>query len=377
MKFELLHIDGNARTGSISTDHGIVRTPAFMPVGTQGVVKAINQKILEEIGVEIILSNCYHLYLRPGIQILLKAGGLHKFMSWNRPLLTDSGGYQIYSLPEFRKVSDDGVQFRSHIDGSLHNFRPEDIIDIQRIIGSDIMMVLDECTGYPCDKAESEKSNNQSMRWAERCWEQFQNTSPLFDHRQSLFGIVQGGVYEDLREVSASFLSKIDFHGYAIGGLAVGEPVEMMYTFVEVCTRMLPSLKPRYLMGVGKPENLLEAIGRGVDLFDCVLPTRNGRNAGFFTKNGELTITNSQFKEDFTPIDDHCGCYTCRNFSRSYLRHLFISKEILGLELATIHNLYYYQWLMHGAQEAILQNRYETWKMEQLASYQQELAIYS
>ncbi len=348
-----------------------------MPVGTQGVVKAINQKILEEIGVEIILSNCYHLYLRPGIQILLKAGGLHKFMSWNRPLLTDSGGYQIYSLPEFRKVSDDGVQFRSHIDGSLHNFRPEDIIDIQRIIGSDIMMVLDECTGYPCDKAESEKSNNQSMRWAERCWEQFQNTSPLFDHRQSLFGIVQGGVYEDLREVSASFLSKIDFHGYAIGGLAVGEPVEMMYTIVEVCTRMLPSLKPRYLMGVGKPENLLEAIGRGVDLFDCVLPTRNGRNAGFFTKNGELTITNSQFKEDFTPIDDHCGCYTCRNFSRSYLRHLFISKEILGLELATIHNLYYYQWLMRGAQEAILQNRYETWKMEQLASYQQELAIYS
>jgi queuine tRNA-ribosyltransferase len=269
------------------------------------------------------------------------------------------------------------VQFRSHIDGSLHDLTPEDIIDIQRVIGSDIMMVLDECTGYPCEKGDSEKSNVVSMKWAERCWERYRTTSDLFGHRQNLFGIVQGGVYEDLRAESASFLSGIDFQGYAIGGLAVGEPVDMMYSIVESCTTILPSTKPRYLMGVGKPENLLEAIGRGIDMFDCVLPTRNGRNACFFTRNGEVTITNAKHKEEFSPVDEQCRCYTCRNFTRSYLRHLFISKEILGLELATIHNLYYYQWLMRGAREAIRQNRYNVWKMEQLAACRQETEQYS
>lgn len=377
MKFELVQTDGKARAGAISTDHGVVKTPAFMPVGTQGTVKAINHKLLEESDTDIILSNCYHLYLRPGVNVLLKAGGLHRFMDWGRSILTDSGGFQVYSLAEFRKVSDDGVQFRSHIDGSLHNFRPEDVIDIQRVIGSDIMMVLDVCTGYPCEKEDSAMANALSMKWAERCLERFRSTTKLYDHEQSLFGIVQGGIYRDLREASVSFLNQIDFHGYAIGGLAVGEPIETMYDIVELCTGMLPEPKPRYLMGVGKPENLLEAIGRGVDLFDCVLPTRNGRNACFFTRKGELNITNSRYKEDFTPVDAECGCHACKSFSRSYLRHLFISKEILGLELATIHNLYYYQWLMSGAREAILQNRYEAWKTEQMAEYNQETPIYS
>jgi len=377
VNFELHHTDGKARAGLLSTDHGIVRTPAFMPVGTQGAVKAINHKSLEATGTEIILSNCYHLYLRPGINVLRKAGGLHRFMGWGRAILTDSGGFQIYSLAEFRKVTDEGVKFRSHIDGSLHNFTPEDIIDIQRAIGSDIMMVLDECTGYPSEKEESARANSLSIQWAERCRQRFDITAKLYDHDQSLFGIVQGGIHLDLREMSVSALTRMDFQGYAIGGLAVGEPVEDMYGILDACTELLPVSKPRYLMGVGKPENLLEAIGRGTDLFDCVLPTRNGRNACFFTSKGELNITNSRYREDFAPVDSECGCNVCKNFSRAYLRHLFVSKEILGLELATAHNLYYYEWLMRGAREAILQNRYDAWKREQLAEYNQETPHYS
>lgn len=377
MRFDVINIDRKARTGEIYTDHGLVKTPAFMPVATQGSVKCVNQDVLKEIGTDIILSNTYHLYLRPGVQVLHKVGGLHKFMNWDKPILTDSGGFQIYSLSEYRKVSEEGVQFRSHIDGSLHNLTPEDIIDIQRVIGADFIMVLDECVEYPSEKEKIKNSNDLSMRWAERCLKKFQTSSSLYDYEQNLFGIVQGGIYKDLRIESASFLMNLNFSGYAIGGLAVGEPIEKMYEIVELCTDVLPTDKPRYLMGVGTPENLLEAIERGVDLFDCVLPTRNGRNGSFFTKNGIITITNARYRFDTMPVDEKCQCYTCRNYSRAYLRHLFMSKEILGLELASIHNLYYYQWLMNNARNAIMQNRFDAWKKEILNKTIQEISVYS
>lgn len=377
MRFNLINIERKARAGEIYTDHGIVKTPAFMPVATQGSVKCVNQHILKEIGTDIILSNTYHLYLRPGVQVIHKVGGLHKFISWEKPILTDSGGFQIYSLSEYRKVSEEGVLFRSHIDGSLHNFTPEDIIDIQRVIGADFIMVLDECVEYPSEKEKIKNSNDLSMRWAERCLKKFQTSSSFYDYEQNLFGIVQGGIYEDLRIESASFLMNLNFSGYAIGGLAVGEPIEKMYEIVELCADILPVDQPRYLMGVGTPENLLEAIERGVDLFDCVLPTRNGRNGSFFTNNGVITITNARYRFDTMPVDEKCHCYTCRNYSRAYLRHLFMSKEILGLELASIHNLYYYQWLINNARNAIMQNRFDAWKKEILNKTNQEISIYS
>ena len=377
MRFNLINIERTARAGEIYTNHGIVKTPAFMPVATQGSVKCVNQHILKEIGTDIILSNTYHLYLRPGVQVLHKVGGLHKFINWEKPILTDSGGFQIYSLSEYRKVSEEGVLFRSHIDGSLHNFTPEDIIDIQRVIGADFIMVLDECVEYPSEKEKIKNSNDLSMRWAERCLKKFQTSSSFYDYEQNLFGIVQGGIYEDLRIESASFLMNLNFSGYAIGGLAVGEPIEKMYEIVELCADILPVDQPRYLMGVGTPENLLEAIERGVDLFDCVLPTRNGRNGSFFTNNGVITITNARYRFDTMPVDEKCHCYTCRNYSRAYLRHLFMSKEILGLELASIHNLYYYQWLINNARNAIMQNRFDAWKKEILNKTNQEISIYS
>lgn len=375
MKFAVNHTDGKARCGVVTTGHGVFQTPAFMPVGTQGAVKAIEHRELKEEGVEIILGNTYHLYLRPGIEILEEAGGLHRFIGWDQPMLTDSGGYQIFSLSELRKINEEGVQFKSHLDGSLHFFTPERVVDIQRSIGSDIMMVLDECTPYPCTEEYAEKSNDLTVRWAERCQKQFYATKPKYEHPQALFAIVQGSVYPNVRERSVKALIDMDFEGYAIGGLAVGEPIAEMYKIVSLCTDLLPEEKPRYLMGVGTPHNLLECIERGVDMFDCVLPTRNGRNEMLFTRNGAMNISNAKYKNDFTPVDSECLCYTCRNFSRAYLRHLFNAKEILALQLATIHNLHYYQWLMREARSAIARQEFSSWKEEQLQALNREVLV--
>lgn len=365
MKFNIVHKDTNskARLGVLETDHGVINTPIFMPVGTQGTVKAVSQRVLhDEIKAEIILSNTYHLYLRPGTQILEEAGGLHKFINWDKPILTDSGGFQIFSLNELRKLKKDGVEFVSHLDGSKHFFTPERVIGIERSIGSDIMMVLDECTPYPCDYAYAKKSKDLTSNWAVLNKEAFEKTKPLYGHSQALFGIIQGSVFKDLREQSARELIDLDFNGYAIGGLAVGEPMETMYDIVDFTTDIMPYEKPRYLMGVGRPENILESIERGVDMFDCVMPTRNARNAYLFTMEGYLTIRNAIYKNDFTPIDSTCNCYTCRNFTRAYLRHLFVAKELLALELASIHNLTFYLNLVREARKHILANDFSEWK---------------
>ena len=347
----------------------------FIPVGTQGAVKAVGPRELSELGARIVLANTYHLYLRPGAPLIEKAGGLHGFMSWDRPILTDSGGYQVFSLSDLRDLDDDGVTFKSHLDGSLHRFTPERVIDIQRSLGSDIMMVLDECTPYPCDKEYAERSTELTLRWAERCKVQFENTRPKYRKGQALFGIVQGSVYPEIRKRSAHSLVEMNFDGYAIGGLSVGEPVESMYTMTELCASNLPAEKPRYLMGVGTPENILECIERGIDIFDCVLPTRNGRNALFFTRNGKINVRNAAFAEDFTPIDDECDCYTCKNFTRAYLRHLFKSEEITGLQLASIHNLSFYLWLCRSAREAILSDSYGSWKATQVQRMTTEVVV--
>ncbi|HEY6953358.1 MAG TPA: tRNA guanosine(34) transglycosylase Tgt [Bacteroidota bacterium] len=370
MKFKLVATDGKARAGVIATDHGEVETPVFMPVGTQGSVKAIEQRELEEVGAQIILGNTYHLYLRPGTEVLRKAGGLHKFISWNRPILTDSGGYQVYSLTELRKIEEEGVTFKSHLDGSSHFFSPESVVITEREIGADVMMVLDECTPYPCDVQYAETSNQLTLRWAERCKEAFAGNPSLYGHSQALFGIVQGSTYEAIREVSARAIVDLDFDGYAIGGLAVGEPVEEMYRITEFCNAILPSTSPRYLMGVGTPQNLLESIARGVDMFDCVLPTRNGRNSMLFTRTGRLNIKNAGYKDDFDPVDRECSCYTCRTFTRAYLRHLFQVSEILALQLATIHNLAFYCWLMNEARKRIQAKQFGVWKEEMLQQFE-------
>jgi len=366
LKFSLIGKDKKARAGVLETDHGIVETPAFMPVGTQGTVKAVNQKYLEEIKTQIVLSNTYHLYLRPGTEVLEKAGGLHRFMNWNKPILTDSGGFQVFSLSESRKVKPEGVEFRSHLDGSAHFFTPKKVVKIQRSIGSDIMMVLDECTPYPCDYEYTFNSAKLTSSWALMSKEAFEKSLPLYGHKQFMFGIIQGSVYKDLRELSANDLIKLDFDGYAIGGLAVGEPVEIMYDMVDFTTSLMPENKPRYLMGVGRPENLLEAIERGIDMFDCVMPTRNGRNAYLFTSGGVLSMRNAKYKDDFSSIDENCNCYTCTNFSKAYLRHLFIAGEILALELASIHNLNFYLNLMKTAREKILERTFSEWKKEMI-----------
>jgi queuine tRNA-ribosyltransferase len=368
-KFELIAVDSktSARAGLIYTDHGIIETPIFMPVGTQATVKAVEQRELIEIGAQIILGNAYHLYLRPGVEVIRKAGGLHKFMNWDRAILTDSGGFQIFSLAQFRKITKEGVKFQSHIDGSYHFFTPESVIEIQRILGSDIMMCLDECTPYPCDFEYASKSNQLTIEWAKRAKEKFENTEPLYGHSQFLFGIVQGSVYPEIREKSVEELIKLDFDGYAIGGLAVGEPVDVMYQITEFTALLLPVNKPRYLMGVGTPENIIESISRGIDMFDCVIPTRNGRNATLYTRKGKFSIKNAIYKEDFSPVDPECDCYTCRSFTRAYLRHLFNADEILALQLASIHNLAFYLWLTREARRHIIEGDFALWKDELLA----------
>ena len=365
MFFELQKTDNNskARAGIITTDHGTIETPIFMPVGTQGTVKAIDQKTLkEEINAPVILGNTYHLYLRPGMEIMHQAGGLHQFMNWDRNILTDSGGFQVFSLSELRKLKPDGVEFSSHLDGSKHFFSPGKVIEIQRNIGADIIMPLDECTPYPCDYEYAKKSKELTSSWAKLNKEAFEKSKPLYGYEQYLFGIVQGSVYKDLREESAKDLMNIDFDGYSIGGLAVGEPAENMYEIVDFTTDILPVNKPRYLMGVGRPENILEAIERGVDMFDCVMPTRNARNAYLFTSEGVVTIRGAAYKNDFTPVDEKCDCYTCQNHTRAYLRHLFNTKEILAYELATIHNLKFYLNLVREARERIFDGSYIAWK---------------
>jgi queuine tRNA-ribosyltransferase len=355
--------DSKARAGFFTTDHGTVETPAFMPVGTQGTVKAVNQNFLEhDIKAQIVLSNTYHVYLRPGTEILEKAGGLHKFMNWQRPILTDSGGYQVYSLSNLRKLKEDGVEFRSHLDGSSHFFSPEKVIQIQRSIGSDIMMVLDECTSYPCDYDYAKKSTELTSRWAVLNKEAFDKTKSLYGYNQFLFGIIQGSTYKDLREISANDLRKLDFDGYAIGGLAVGEPSEVMYDITDFTTDFMSEEKPRYLMGVGRPENILESIARGIDMFDCVMPTRNARHSVLFTSHGAITLTNNKFKDDFQSLDQNCDCYTCKNYSRAYLRHLFNAGELLALELASIHNLHFYISLISEARKRILDGSFTEWK---------------
>ncbi len=365
MLYELQKKDkrSKARAGKLTTEHGVIETPIFMPVGTQGTVKAVDQKILkEEIDAPIILGNTYHLYLRPGMEIMEKAGGLHRFMNWERAILTDSGGFQVFSLAELRKLKPHGVEFRSHLDGSKHLFTPEKVIEIERQIGADIIMPLDECTPYPCDYDYAKKSKELTSDWALLNKEAFEKSNPLYGHKQFLFGIVQGSVYKDLREASAKDLMAIDFDGYSIGGLAVGEPHQTMYDIINFTTDILPENKPRYLMGVGRPENILEAIERGVDMFDCVMPTRNARNAYLFTSQGIVTIKNAIYKDDFSPLDETCDCYTCRNFSKAYLRHLFNAKELLAYELATIHNLRFYLNLVKEARKQILNDTFTEWK---------------
>lgn len=357
--------ESKARAGYFLTDHGRVNTPIFMPVGTQASVKAVsNRNLEEEINAQIILGNTYHLYLRPGTDILQKFGGMRGLMNWKRPILTDSGGFQVFSLAPLRKINRDGVTFKSHIDGSKHVFTPEKVIDIQRKIGSDIMMVLDECTPYPCDYSYAKKSQALTTEWAFRNFEAFDTSSEEYGHKQYLFGIIQGSTYPDLREKSALELTGIPFDGYAIGGLAVGEPTEKMYEMTDYTTDFMPREKPRYLMGVGRPENILEGIARGIDMFDCVMPTRNARNAYLFTSAGILQMKNAQYKDDPLPLDENCACYTCRNFSRAYLRHLFTAKELLAYELASVHNLAFYLNLVTEARQHLLSGNFTAWKTE-------------
>lgn len=364
MEFLLQHTDTStrARAGVFRTDHGEVETPIFMPVGTQGTVKAVEQRELKEIQARIILANTYHLALRPGTDLLREAGGLHRFMNWDRPILTDSGGYQVFSLSELRKLDADGVTFQSHIDGSYHKFTPERVIDIQRAIGSDIMMILDECPPADCGYEYARRSNILTLRWAARARAHLDATTPSYGHRQFAFGIVQGNIFEDLRAESAHGLMDIGFDGYAIGGLAVGEPAEVMYAITETTTALLPTDRPRYLMGVGTPVNIVESIARGVDMFDCVMPTRNGRNAMVFTKDGPLSIKKERFLHEFCPIEADCGCYACTTFTRAYISNLFRTSEILGLQLASLHNLAFYLQLTRDARNAILQDCFGEWK---------------
>ena len=335
-----------------------------MPVGTQGTVKAVEQRELVEMGAQIILGNTYHLYLRPGTDVIRQMGGLHKFMNWQKPILTDSGGYQVFSLSEFRKISHEGVTFKSHLDGSTHFFTPQKVVEIQRVIGSDILMVLDECTPYPCEEEYARESDKLTVRWAGECQTALKESRLLYGHNQSLFAIVQGSVFKSIREESAKALVNLNFDGYAIGGLAVGEPAELMYEMTDFTAGLLPKEKPRYLMGVGTPENLLECIERGIDMFDCVMPARNGRNGMIFTRNGRINIRNAQWKTDDSPLDDGFDSYTNKNFSRGYLRHLFQVDEILGLQLASIHNLSFYLWLMREARKQILLDSFSSWKKE-------------
>lgn len=365
MDFKLEKQDpkSNARTGTVTTAHGEIKTPIFMPVGTAGSVKAVHQRELkEDIKAQIILGNTYHLYLRPGLDIIEKAGGLHKFNGWDRPILTDSGGYQVYSLSDTRKIKEEGVTFQSHIDGSKHNFTPEYVMDIQRTIGADIMMAFDECTPYPCEYNYAEKSMHMTHRWLKRCCDHFDNTEGKYGYDQTLFPIVQGSVYKDLRTQSAEAIASFDREGNAIGGLSVGEPAEMMYEMTELVCDILPQDKPRYLMGVGTPANILESIALGVDMFDCVMPTRNARNGMLFTSEGIINIKNKKWADDLSPIDANLGGYVDTFYSKAYLRHLIMSKEILGAQIASIHNLSFYLWLVGEARNHIEAGDFASWK---------------
>jgi queuine tRNA-ribosyltransferase len=367
MRFELGNTDqqSSARSGTIITDHGEIPTPIFMPVGTVGSVKGINHRELEkDIDAKIILGNTYHLYLRPGLDVLKAAGGLHSFMSWERPILTDSGGYQVFSLAENRKLKPEGAHFQSHIDGSKHIFSPESVIDIQRIIGADIVMAFDECPPGDSSYEYAKKSLDLTENWLDRCLKRFNETSPLYGHQQSLFPIIQGCVFPDLRKKAAEHIAKINSDGYAIGGLSVGEPADVMYQMVELVCDILPKEKPRYLMGVGTPENILEAIERGVDMFDCVMPTRNGRNGMLFTSEGIINIRNKKWSYDFNPIDPMGITFADKRFSRAYLRHLFIAKEMLGPQLASLHNLGFYLWLVSEARNQIEKGNFKAWKSQ-------------
>jgi queuine tRNA-ribosyltransferase len=367
MKFTLTAKDhqSSARAGILHTPHGDIHTPIFMPVGTAGSVKAVHQRELElDIQAEIILGNTYHLYLRPGTDILEAAGGLHRFNGWAKPVLTDSGGYQVYSLSENRKINEDGVTFKSHIDGSRHFFSPENVMDIQRSIGADIIMAFDECTPYPCNYVYAKDSMELTHRWLNRCITRLKNTQPRYGYEQALFPIVQGSTYPDLREQSACFVSEQNLHGNAIGGLSVGEPHEEMYAMTSLVCNILPADKPRYLMGVGTPENILECIALGIDMFDCVMPTRNARNGMLFTTQGIINIRNEKWKSDFSPIDETLGGYVSTFYSKAYLRHLIINKEILGAQIASVHNLTFYLWLVRQARERIVEGTFRAWKDE-------------
>ncbi len=370
MTFSLQHTDtqSNARAGLITTDHGVIETPIFMPVGTVASVKAVHfHELREDIRAQIILGNTYHLYLRPGLDVLEQAGGLHRFNGWDRPILTDSGGFQVFSLSENRKLTAEGAHFRSHIDGSKHLFTPEKVVDIQRIIGSDIMMALDECPPGDATYDYAKKSLQLTNQWLARGVKRFDETEPKYGFSQTFFPIVQGCVYPDLRRESAEFVTSLGREGNAIGGLAVGEPTEKMYEMIEVVNEILPTDKPRYLMGVGTPINILEAIERGVDMFDCVMPTRNGRNGMLFTSEGIMNMRNEKWKNDFSPLDENGTSYVDKAYTKAYLRHLFISKELLAMQIASIHNLAFYLWLVGEARKHIIQGDFLPWKREMVS----------
>ncbi|QYJ67402.1 tRNA guanosine(34) transglycosylase Tgt [Flavobacterium litorale] len=365
MKFDLITKDpqSKARAGSITTDHGVIETPIFMPVGTMGTVKGVHQRELkDDIDPDIILGNTYHLYLRPQTDILEKAGGLHKFMNWDRPILTDSGGYQVYSLSANRKIKEEGVKFKSHIDGSLHFFSPENVMEIQRTIGADIIMAFDECTPYPCDYRYAKRSMHMTHRWLDRCINHLEKLPYKYGYSQAFFPIVQGSTYTDLRKQSAEYIANAGAVGNAIGGLSVGEPAEEMYAMTDVVCEILPEDKPRYLMGVGTPINILENIALGVDMFDCVMPTRNARNGMLFTANGTINIKNKKWEDDFSPIDEMGITFVDTEYTKAYLRHLFASNEYLGKQIATIHNLGFYMWLVREARKHILAGDFREWK---------------
>jgi len=365
MSFTLLNQDDqtSARRGMLTTAHGTVDTPVFMPVGTQATVKTMTAHELEELGASVVLGNAYHLNLRPGLEVIRKAGGLHKFMSWHNAILTDSGGYQVFSLSNLRKITEDGVHFQSHIDGKPMFIGPEEAMEIQAVLGSDIAMIFDECTSFPCTKEEAERSLDLTLKWAQRCRD-FSRPE-----RQMLFGIVQGGIYTELRQKAVQAIMQMDFDGYAIGGLSVGEPEEQMLTVLDVTAPLLPQKKPRYLMGVGTPPQLLKAIAKGIDMFDCVLPTRLARNGSAYTRRGCIPVKAARYKEDNNPVDSDCKCYTCRNYSRSYVRHLLNVNEILGSRLLTIHNLHFYLELMHEARKQIQAGTFETFMNDFIQRY--------
>ena len=376
LEFNLQHTDSGsaARAGVITTDHGKIETPIFMPVGTVGSVKGVHlREIKEDIQAQIILGNTYHLYLRPGLDIIKKAGGLHKFNGFDRPMLTDSGGFQVFSLTGIRKLSEEGCEFRSHIDGSKHFFTPEKVMDIERTIGADIMMAFDECPPGTADYSYARKSLNLTHDWLKRCMKRFNETEPMYGYHQALFPIVQGCVYKDLRQESAKFMTDFDAEGYAIGGLAVGEPAEVMYEMIEVVNDILPKDRPRYLMGVGTPVNILEGIERGVDMFDCVMPTRNGRNAMLFTAEGILNMRNAKWADDFSPVDPMGHSFVDTAYTKAYLHHLYKAKELLALQIGSIHNLAFYLWLVKEARKHILQDDYAAWKAKMIPQLMRRL----